>query len=148
VPANKPAKVAATKAPIPESEKRLGRRGQQAAAVQAGCDIAGQEKIVDFKAAAEGEQDHQPPEMGGRRQVLQLLRDFAGPAGRGRDIGSSRDADCRHPFLPCRQPISGGLPRRLPPSSTAAALFSHRVMQAGMRGCKDYIFKMAAESLV
>ena len=83
-----------------------------------------------------------------RRQALQPLRDFAGPAGRGRDIGSSRDADCRHPFLPCRQPISGGLPRRLPPGSAAAAPFSHRVMQAGMRCCKDYIFKMAAESLV
>ncbi|MGY4228238.1 hypothetical protein ACVMIH_005599 [Bradyrhizobium sp. USDA 4503] len=56
VPTNRPAKVAATKAPIPgEAEERLRRRGHQSAAGKARRDIAGKEQVVDFEAAAERE---------------------------------------------------------------------------------------------
>src|ERR1019366_6233876 len=57
-----------------KAEKGLGLGGQQAAAVKARRDIAGEEQIIDLEAAAEREQDHQAPQMGrggfpGRREI-------------------------------------------------------------------------------
>ncbi|GCC49454.1 hypothetical protein chiPu_0033376, partial [Chiloscyllium punctatum] len=54
-----------------EAEEGLRRRGHQPAAREARRDIAGEEQIVDFEATAEREQNHQPPDIAGRRQRLE-----------------------------------------------------------------------------
>jgi hypothetical protein len=101
VPTNNPAKVAATKAPMPEkAEEGLRRRGQQSAAIEARRDVAGQKQIVDFEAAAERQQDHQAPHIRGSGQAFEPAGDFVRPAARGGKIKPGVDADGAHDFLP------------------------------------------------
>ena len=83
-----------------EAEKRRRRRAQEPAAGEAWRDIAGEEEIGDFKAAAERQQDHEPAEIGRRRRAFEPARNLARSRGCARKIGFSLKADCRHPVLP------------------------------------------------
>ena len=63
-----------------KAEKSLRCGCQQAAAVEARRDVAGEEEVVDLEPAAERQQDHQPPDIGRGGQGLQPPRDFVGSA--------------------------------------------------------------------
>src|SRR3954447_25337174 len=74
------------------SRKRLGRSGQQPAAVQARGDIAGKKQIVDFEAAAERQQDYQTPKIRRRRQVFEPPGYFVRSAERACKFNPAVDA--------------------------------------------------------
>ncbi|MHC2434307.1 hypothetical protein ACVMB0_001682 [Bradyrhizobium sp. USDA 4451] len=104
-----------------KAEEGLRRRGHQPAAGEARRDVTCEEQVVDLKAAAEREQDHQPPDITGRRQRLEPSRDLVGPACRRGKIDRRADIDGAHsapPQVRWRQPFLG---RR-----TGSAMFGSR----------------------